>query len=473
MESRIALVASFLFGIHPLHVESVAWAAELKDLMYTFFFLSSYILYLKFIRNPKASLYVFAVILFLLSLLSKAMAASLPVVMLLTDYFLGRKFNAKTIFEKVPFFILAFVFGAIAVTAQKTAGATDMVVFPFVDRIVFASYGFIAYLVKLVLPINLSAYYPYPVKPGEALPFLYYAHVLFMLILIALVFYSLRYNRKIFFGVGFFAITIFLVLQLLPVGGAMMADRYSYLPSVGIFYLAGEGLNVLWNKKPRWISTGILIAFGLFFTVTCYARCQVWRNSLALWNDVIKKYQTISHAYNNRCLMHLSYKNYDLAIGDCTKAIQLDNNYSEAYINRGNVYREVNRLDESLSDYNKAAELTPNFYKVYINRGILHLFAQRYNLAHMDFDKTLSLNPKFEEAYYHHGLAYYNERMYDKAIESYTQAIRLKPNFGMAYYSRAISEFYSGKKEIACKDLKQSARLGYQVPEQVMSLICK
>src|SRR6187549_2618519 len=138
----VALVAALLFGIHPLHVESVAWAAELKDLLYTFFFLASYIFYLKYLTSPQKKLYVLSLLLFFLSLLSKAMAASLPAVLILTDYFKGRKINTKTLLEKLPFILLSIGFGIVAVWAQKSSGATEVINFDLLQRIVFACYGF-------------------------------------------------------------------------------------------------------------------------------------------------------------------------------------------------------------------------------------------------------------------------------------------------------------------------------------------
>lgn len=238
----VALIAALFFGIHPLHVESVAWVSELKDLLYTFFFLASYIFYLKYIKGGHKKYYIMALFLFLASLLSKAMAVSLPVVFILTDYFKGRKINKSTLVDKIPFFFLAIAFGIVAILAQKSFGATDVDKFPFLQRILFACYGFISYLLKLLFPLNLSAYYPYPVNSGENIPIKYYIYLIVFAGLMAGVIFSLRFKKDISFGIGFFAITIFLVLQLFPVGETFMADRYSYVPSIGIFYLAGEGL---------------------------------------------------------------------------------------------------------------------------------------------------------------------------------------------------------------------------------------
>ncbi len=472
-KTAVAFVACLFFGIHPLHVESVAWAAELKDLLYTFFFLSSYLFYLKYLEHQKAKFYILALLLFLLSLLSKAMAASLPMVLLLTDYFSGRKLNARIWFEKIPFFLLAIGLGLVAVVAQRTAGATEMMVFPFQERIVYASYGFINYLYKLIFPWQLSAYYPYPVSPGEKIPVMYYAFLIALILILAAVLYSIRFSKKIIFGVGFFSITVFLVLQLLPVGRVIMADRYSYIPSIGIFYLLGEGFYFLWNKNQKIIPVALVSALAIFFSLKTFSQCGVWKNSITLWSDVINQHQTISIAYNNLSLALKNEKKLDQALEDCSKAILLDKNYSEAYINRGNILRDMNRFDEALNDYNTAITQKPNFEKGYVNRGILFLFTKKYDEALADFNKAIELNSNFAESHYHQGLVYYNLKRYDEAITGYTKAIKLRPYYAEAYYSRGISEYYSGKNDLACNDLRQASKLGYKTPADVMAQICK
>jgi protein O-mannosyl-transferase len=432
----VALVAALLFGIHPLHVESVAWAAELKDLLYTFFFLASYIFYLKYLKNPQKKYYIFALLLFLVSLLSKAMAASLPLVLVLTDYLKGRRIDKRILLEKAPFFLLALTFGVVAVLAQKSSDSIQVeTIFSLPQRIVFASYGFITYLVKLILPLHLSAFYPYPVKN---IPIQYYAYVFSVIGLAAYVIYSIRFSKKIIFGIGFFTVTIFFVLQLLSVGGAIMADRYSYVPSIGVFYLAGEGLLYLWDKKQKLAAIILLTAFTVMFSVKTYARCSVWNNDLTLWSDVIDNYKS-AIAYYNRGFAFMNNKKNDEALKDYNKAIELKPDYADAYLSRGNLFLNAKRNDEALKDYNKAIELKPGYADIYLSRGTLFIFEQRN----------------------------------DEALKDFNKAIELNPNYAQAYYNRGLLEYNSGKQDAACLDFKKAAGLGLQPAAKAFSQICK
>src|SRR5205823_14886599 len=133
---------------------------------------------------------------------------------------------------------------------------------------------------------------------------------------IALSIYSLRFTKKIFFGSFFFFVTIFLVLQLMPVGKAILAHRYAYIPCIGIFYLAGEGLNYLWNGKRKWLASILLGAFSVFFIIQTYSQCLVWKDSKTLWTSLIKKFPAVDWAYNNRSVIYLNEGNYDLALQD-------------------------------------------------------------------------------------------------------------------------------------------------------------
>jgi len=438
-KTNVALITALLFGIHPLHTESVAWISELKDLLYTSFFLGAYIFYLQYLDKKQNRFYLIALLLFLFSLLSKAMAVSLPLLLLLTDYFKGRKMNLKTWIEKVPFLLLAIIFGIVAVLAQQSSKAIqDISIYSFPQRIVFACYGFITYLWKSFFPLYQSAFYPYPIKSGESLPARFYIYPFSVLALLALVIYSSRFTKKIFFGMGFFSLTIFLVLQLLPVGAAVMADRYSYIPSIGIFYLVGEGFHWLWNKKGRIPAMTLMIIFALFFSFITYTRNTIWKSGITLWTDVIKKNPDDFLGYNNRGGTYMNEKKYEQALFDLNKAIQLRPAYAEALNNRGVILSGKKRTIEGLNDLNKAIELQPNYPDALNNRGVILMDLTRYPEALNDFNKAIELRPWYAEAYYNRGLLFMNEKKNEQAVKDYDKALELRPGYPEAIINRGI-----------------------------------
>jgi lipoprotein NlpI len=477
-KTEVALIAALLFGIHPLHVESVAWASELKDLLYAFFFLSSYILYLKYFKYSQRKYYFYCLLLLILSFLSKGLAASFPLVLILTDYFKGRKINGKCLVEKIPFFVLSIVFGVVAIYAQRSFGAIHTDYFSFPLRLVFASYGFITYLIKLLLPLKLSSFYPYPDMAGigGTLPAQYYIYPLLLLGLFVAVFYSLRLTRKIFFGLGFFTITILLVLQLLPVGGTIMADRYCYLPSFGIFFLAAEGIFLLWNQKGstrKWRLPAMMIIFIalVFYTFKTYSQCGVWKNSLSLWNNVIGLYKNVPDAYYNRGFYFVQEKKFEEALNDINKTIELDPEYSAAYNVRGNIFNNAKRHAEALDDFNKAIALNPNA-SAYNNRGLVFRDLHRYEDALSDFNKAIVLQPDFYEGYNDRGIVLSELKRFEASLNDFNKAIELDPKKPTAYYNRGAAEYNIGKKDLACRDFQQAAILGHPDAANTYSNLC-
>ncbi len=470
----IALIASLLFGIHPIHVESVAWAADQKDLLYTFFFLASYICYIKYIKNLHKLYYLLSFIFFILSLFSKAVAVTLPLIFILTDYFKERKINLKSLLEKIPFFVLSIIFGILAIFAQREGGAiNDVAIFTLPQRVVFASYGFINYLYHLIIPLNLSAIYPYPIKTGADMPTQYYLYLIVLILFIAYVIFTLKSSKKIFFGISFFSITLFLVLQLLPVGQAVVADRYAYIPSIGIFYLAGEGLYLLWIKKYKTIVITLLSVFSILYITQTFARSKIWKDSFSLWNDVISKYKTVPVAYNNRGYYLKNHNNYKDALIDYNKALEIDSDYYLAYNNRANLYLKQNENDVALKDYNKAIKLKPDFVEAYNNRGYVLYKKENNEMALSDYNKAIELKPDFAAVYNNRGILYIKEKKYESAIKDFTTAIDLKTDLAENYFNKGVAEYYLGKKEACCLDWQKAIDFGCEPAVKEFNNYCR
>jgi len=280
----VAAVVSILFGIHPMHVESVAWIAERKDVLYVFFFMGSLIVYLKYIQQQgmqKIMLYVLLLLLFLLSILSKAMAIVLPVVLLLIDYYKGRKLDRTLVLEKLPLFALSLLFGLLAVHIQSKGAIANFAVFTFLQRICFVSYGIVNYVYNVFVPIHLSAFYPYPSLVDGHIPSVFYFTPFIVIVLLGAVIYLVKKNKVVFFGFAFFMITIVMVLQFISVGKAIMADRYSYLSYVGLFFIIAMGYDWLQNNTDnKWdvykkVSSVLLGALLVFFFYQTYNRTKV------------------------------------------------------------------------------------------------------------------------------------------------------------------------------------------------------
>ena len=450
-QRNVALIAAALFGLHPLHTESVAWISEIKDLLYTFFFLLASIYYLKYLRKGEPKFYRITLLFFLCSLLSKAMAASFPVVMVLIDYIMNKKMDMKIWIRKIPFFLLAIVFGVIAIFAQQSSEAIqDISSYSIWQRILFACYGYISYLWKMILPINQSAFYPYPIQSGESPGAVYYIFPVLVFAMVILAFYSLRLTKKIIFGLGYFTITVVLVLQLLPVGQAVMADRYTYIPSIGIVYLAAEGIYWLWTKKGKVPAFGLLSLFVIFFTVLTYTRNRVWKNGITLWTDVINKFPNVATDYDNRGGIYLGEKKFGPALVDLNKALQLSPRDAEALTNRAVLLSNKNKNEEALIDLNKAIELNPDYAYALSNRGIVLMELNRYAEALSDLNKAIALRPTYAEAYYNRGLLYMDEKKNELAVKDYDMALKLKPGYPEAIVNRGIilNEDMSSEKSL-------------------------
>jgi tetratricopeptide (TPR) repeat protein len=452
----LALASALLFALHPMHVESVAWLSERKDLLYAFFFLLSLLSYGKYLEDVRNKKYLyFCGVLFLFSLLSKSAALVLPFVLLLLDYLegrfitwkvLGEKRERVPILEKIPFFALSLLFGYLALLSQKASINVVTIdrpeVFTWWEHVFLASYAILFYIVEFFFPLHLSALHLFPIKEGGLLPWEYY---MAPFLLIALVFglSKVREGKKeVLFGFLFFAFTIVLVLQFVPVGQAIVSDRYTYLPYVGLFLCTvGVGRHLFMSLKEEqkeWVWMGYVVGIGylLWFGILTVERCAVWKNSESLFTDMIKSNPDTKIAYQNRGVAKLDMGNYEGAFLDFNKAIELAPTYAEAYYNRGLAASMLRNGPQALSDYTQAIAIKPDYAVAYYNRGNVKVAMKDQKGAMLDYEKAFQLEPYNAEALFNYATLKMAENDYITALEYYEKAIAVRPNYEKAILNR-------------------------------------
>ena len=293
----IAFTASILFGIHPMHLESVAWVSERKDVLYGLFFLAGLISYTKFADAGLKKHYWLTLVFFILSLLSKPAAIIFPLVLFCIDLLRKRKFNLRSVSEKVPFFILSVLLGVLTLSAQKTAGAAGVEAFSMGTKILFGFYGLMMYFINMILPLNLSPFYPLPAL-NEKLSMAFYLAPLFFATLTVLFIYSLKKIRPLAFSILFYVVNLLLVLQVFTVGSAIIAERYTYIPYIGLFYAAGWMID-RYAKSNLSKSYIIILPVTLLFSIATFRQASIWQDGVSLWEHAIKTNPS-SRAYTNR-----------------------------------------------------------------------------------------------------------------------------------------------------------------------------
>jgi len=401
---NLALIVSLLFAIHPYRVESVAWIAERKDMLYSFFFLSSLICYVKYLQDKnKIILYFFAVVLSILSVLSKFSGVTLTFILILVDYYYKRKITFKTIIEKIPFIIIPVISTYIHFTYSPlniNQLQVHNIDFSFFERIFLGCYSLTFYILGIFFPFNLSVLHSYPLKFNDYLPVIYYISPIFIILIIIFSFLIIKklyfLKKEIIFGILFFLITISIVLHVVAFGGSVVvAERYTYIPYLGLFIIIGNIFlwivhstnNMIRKLKPIILTISYIYLFA--FMIFTYSRNFIWENTYTLFNDVIEKDTNIPIAYNNRGGAEIISKDYNKAIADFNCAIKLNPYYFEAYSNLAIAKFEQNDYKRAVEYLNKAIQLNNLYDKAYSNRGHIKTILNDYKGALADLNKSV------------------------------------------------------------------------------------
>jgi tetratricopeptide (TPR) repeat protein len=427
-----ALLAALLFALHPMAVDTVAWISARSNLLSTSYLLAAFLAYLACAERRNLLLYFLSLVLFVLAALCKSSVIAFPFVLLLADHLSGRRRNARMWLEKIPFFAIAAAAGIAALHFRADANAAHTAAtYTLAEKIFLLCYSWDAYLVRLLLPVRISALYTAP----EHLRLIHYLSPALPILLGILTWKAKQFQRELLFGAGFFMLGSAPAVWGFFEDG-FTANRYAYLPGIGIFYLVACTLT--WF--PGWKHI-ILITVGTFIlccAILALDRAPVWENDNTLMTDVILKEPDNAFAWNSRGVWNYYQGDHEQAFSDYSSAITWNPRYAEAYYNRGIVCHADHRFEDALADYTKALELNPASANTYLARGI----------TYMD-----GLNRP------------------DSAMADLDRALGIDINFAQAYYNRALVKIRMGKDP--CDDLANVRALGYTQGDELMERYCK
>jgi len=434
-----ALAAGLLFGIHPIHVESVAWATERKDVLNAFFFLLGLHAYLSYSKALRPLWYILTLIFFVLSLLSKPMTVTMPLVLLIVDFYpLDRLKTAgfrKLVIEKLPFFGLSVLAGLISVWSQSLDAMTPIEGLPLLDRLHIALRGALFYVYKSIAPLGLAPLYPRDFETGINILFAAYAGSIAAIT--AFTFFMLRKTRAFFSAWAYYVVTLLPVIGILQVGRQAAADRYAYLPSMGLVLLAAAGTGYLVHRKgkalvPAACALMIISALLSFLTVK---QTGVWKDSVSLWTQEIKVFPDYANGYVGRGVSRVFNGDFHEAAADLTRGIELKPGSKvlfDAYFHRGIALSSIGRIPEGIEDFTRALDFEPDkkgdYRPVYHNRAAAYTIAGEYVLALEDLRKAASFEPVDAESYTKLGLAYARTGDRENAYLNLQKAVQLGDN---------------------------------------------
>lgn len=505
-----------LFGIHPMRVESVAWATERKDVLFAVFFFAALVYYVKWLKSEDQSkrteYYLWMVVLAVLSCFSKVQAVTLPLSMLALDYWFRRPLSFKLILEKIPFWALSLTFGLINIYTLKLQGSTDDAYFTFLDRLCIGAYSFCVYLYKLILPYPMSPLYPY----AKPVPTIIYLSPIAFFAIWYLVYLAWKKNYRTWvFGILFFFFNVMFLLQVLGAGQGFLADRFTYVPYFGFFTIAAWYYDrAMADAAMKSTLQGALGILTVIYGIWTVRQVAIWKNGDTLWSHVMKyEKETSSLPYWNRGQYRRNVLGiYDAALQDYTKAVQIDPKNPELYNSRGKTYFDMamsgkyppaqtaDYRKKALEDYsnalqigtlkpktqaeilinsgaaygsqgdylsalksiNRGLKVDPGNKNGYFNRSIVYYTINQPDSALADYRTYLQYDPNNHNIWYESGMLLRTQNKNAESIESLTRCLRLKPDYGLAYLERARAYAQSGNKVAAQQDYQRARELKMQ-----------
>lgn len=495
---------ALLFGIHPMRVESVAWVTERKDVLFGAFFLAALWFYIQYVKTGYVRKYFYAAMgLFFVALFAKIQAVSLPLTMLLVDYYFRRPLHLKLVLEKWAFFALSLAIGLVGIYFLKDEGSlNDEATYSLVQRLFIGGYSLGVYLAKFIFPYVMSPLYPYPatlptqiyiIGPIATIGILGFSYLAFK-----------KDWRPYLFGTLFFLFNVMFVLQVVGAGQGFLADRFTYIPYAGLMFMvayAGQWL----IKEKKQVGQYALYGFGglmALYMLMTWKQNGVWTDSDTLWTHVLKysdktplpyrnranfrrdegrteealadynsalKLKPDGALYNSRAKLYFNQKKYELALEDYNRAISMDSTEGEYFINRGAVFALGNNLPKALEDFNKGLTLRPDHANGYKNRSLVFQSFGQWDKAVEDINTYLRMHPEDADIWYERGRIKNAQNKPAEGLPDLERAIQLNSKQGLYHYEKMKSLLLLGRKDAALQVYSTVKQFGVPIEPEVQA----
>jgi tetratricopeptide (TPR) repeat protein len=452
--------AALVFALHPLHVESVAWVAERKDVLCAFFWCLTMWCYARYVERPSKWAYAWVVLAFCGGLMSKSMIVTLPAVLLLLDFWpLRRPWRRALLWEKVPLLVLAGGVGILTLVSQQQGHAVrSLTALPIGVRLANAAWTYVAYIGRMFWPARLAVYYPYSHEAAAG-------HLLLAaIVLVGVTYCAVRWRREYpYVAVGWlwYLGTLLPVIGLIQVGGQSSADRYTYLPSIGLTIILAWGAVDLVKRYPqalRPVAAAAVAAVCACLVLTTI-QTSYWANSGLLFQHAVDVTDDNYIADNNLADYYLTQMRTQDARAPVLEALRLNPYYPEAHVNLATILRRTGQTGESEHQYREAIQLQPINASAHAGYGALLLQEGRAGEAAGEFAQVVNLQPEDAEAHYNLGRVLTAVGRFDQGVGELNEAIRLRPDYADVYHSLGVALAGRGRLNEAIAEIQEEARL--------------
>jgi tetratricopeptide (TPR) repeat protein len=430
-KSGIAAITTLLFAIHPLNVEAVVWISSRKDLLFTLFYLLGMLTYLRYIKKKQLGWLVLVFLLFVLSVLSKPIAFTFPIALLLLDYFEKQEFTKRNFLEKIPFLLisLAVAFMGIYLVKKYEVFASAPAGYNLFDKICLAGFSLVFYLYNALIPADISNYHAYPFKEGSFLNAKYIFAPLVGMLSVVIAYLAFKKNFKMIAGFILFLIIIGPTLRLIPTGYPIAADRYFYLASIGLFWTVILLFQRIYNYSfaVKYFIVTIGVVFTFAFIVVSYKRVSDWKDSYTLWNSTLKNYPAHEIANDHLGKLYDNAGKKDLALIHFQSILERDTTKYDIMNSAGNILIEKKEPKLAMKYFSMAIATGKADHLPYYNRGMLYSDEHKFQLAIKDFDKAIQLKPDFAEGFNNRGIAKVQFGDTLGAYQDFENAVKFKP----------------------------------------------